>query len=248
MRIVAIGPFLSLCSFLAFAACSQPPLTTHSSTTTSRGQETDAPSGTAAAQQGAALVRLVNADPASTGMDIVWGNATFFSNVPYKATTPYREAPRGPAIFRLRMAGGTEDLSAANHELLIGRHYTLVALPKDMGGTRLTIMGDSLGLLEPGQARVRLINAATGVDDLALFIAGTPNRILHGISAAVTATSFVDMEGGTVEIRSPSRPAPTLVKALTVEENRLSTFIVVGTAGALDVVQIVDRTDGVDSE
>jgi hypothetical protein len=182
-------------------------------------------------------------------MDIIWGNDKFFSGVPYKRVTPYLEAPRGPAIFRLRAAGGTEDLSAANRELLIGRHYTLLALPTDNGGTRLAIVSDSLGLLEPGEARVRLINAATGVDDLDLFIAGTPNRILHGINArTVTATSFVDMEGGTVEIRSPGRPAPTLVKELTVEANRLSTFIVVGTAGALDVVQIVDDAAGPDSE
>jgi len=243
MRHVVIGTFLSLA--LWTAACKQPPLTTSSSvTTTSEGEETEAPSGARAAHQGSALVRLVNADPGGNGMDIIWGNDKFFSNVPYKSVTPYLEAPRGPAIFRLRAAGGSEDLSAGNRELLIGRHYTLVALPKDKGGTRLAILSDSLGLLEPGEARVRLINATTGVDDLDLFIAGTPNLILHGIDAGtVTATSFADIEGGTVEIRSPSRPAPTLVKAVKVEADRLSTFIVVGTASALDVVQIVDRTE-----
>jgi hypothetical protein len=247
MRHVVIGTFLLLA--LCTAACEQPPLTTTASTTASGGHETEAPSGIEAAQQGSALVRLVNADPGGTGVDIVWGGDTFFIRVPYKGVTPYLEAPRGPAHIRLRAGGSTEDLSAVNRELLIGRHYTLLALPKDTGGTRLAIVGDSLGLLEPGEARVRLINAATGVDDIDLFIAGTPNRILHGINArTVTATSFVDMEGGTVEIRSPNRPAPTLVDELTVEEDRLSTFIVVGSAGALDVVQIVDRTEGRDRE
>jgi hypothetical protein len=50
------------------------------------------------------------------------------------------------------------------------------------------------------------------------------------------------MEAGSVEIRSPNQPAPTLLNKLNVETDRLYTFIVLGEASALDLVQIVDRT------
>ncbi|MEO8049165.1 MAG: DUF4397 domain-containing protein [Acidobacteriota bacterium] len=216
---------------------------TPSVTSTSEGQKTQGQAGTTAAQNGDALVRLVNVDSRGSGVDIVWGDKKFFSGVAYKSTTPYKEAPRGTVQFKLRAAGGTEDLSAGHVELLPGRHYTLVAFPDQKGGTRLEILSDKLGLLDLGEARVRLINATTDVDDLDLFLAGTKNRILHGADSGRTAImSFADMMAGTVEIRSPSRPAPTLLAKLDVEADRLYTFIVVGSAGALDVVQTVDRT------
>lgn len=226
------------------AGCSTPISTSPSVTTTSEGQKTGAPAGTSAAQQGMALVRLVNADPAGKGVDIVWGNDTLFNNVSYKSITPYRESPRGTALFKLRAADGPENLSAGHTELLPGRHYTLVALPKKEGGARLSILVDNLGLLNPGEARVRLINATTDVDDLDLFVAGAKNHLLHGIDAGTaTSTSFAEMEAGTVEIRSPNRPSPTLVEKFKVDPDKLYTFIVTGTAKALDAVQIVDRTE-----
>jgi hypothetical protein len=241
MRHMSIGAFVS--AVLWTTGCT--PLTTDPSvTTTSEGEKTEAPAGKSAAQQGNALVRVVNANAEGKGLDIVWGSETLFGDVAYKSITAYVGVPRGLAQFKLRAAGGTEDLSAGHRELLSGRHYTLVALPKEKGDARLRFLSDNLGLLEPGETRVRLINATTDVNDLDLFIAGTPNRVLHGIDAgAVAATSFVDMEAGNVEIRSPTRPAPTLVAKLKVEGDRLYTFIVVGTASALDVVQIVDHTE-----
>ena len=227
------------------AGCTTSALTTSPSvTTTSEGRATEAEAGTSAALHGNALVRLVNADPGGKGVDILRDNEKLFSDVSYKSITAYSEAPRGRQPISLRWADGTENVSASHRELIPGRHYTLVALPKEMGGTRLAVFSDSLGLLEPGETRVRVINATTEVDDLDLFIAGTKNHLLHGIDAGTaTSTSFADMEPGSVEIRSPSQAAPTLVGKFEVEGDRFYTFIVTGTASNLDVVQIVDRTE-----
>jgi hypothetical protein len=131
-----------------------------------------------------------------------------------------------------------------NRELVPGRHYTLVALPRRKGGTRLAILSDWLGLIESGQTRVRLINATADVDDLDLFLAGTTNHVLHGVDVGRTTTSsFADMDAGMVEIRTPGHPAPTLLAKLNVESNRLYTFVVIGHSGALDLIEIVDRTE-----
>lgn len=226
------------------AGCANPVTNSPSVTTTSEGQTIGAPSGTAAAQQGNALVRLVNVDPEKKDVDVVGGGEKYFSAVSFKTVTAYVEIPRGLMQFKLRDAGSTEDLSANHQELMPGRRYTLIVLPRGKGDSRLMVLSDKLGLLDPGETRVRLINATTGVDDLDLFLAGTTNRILHGIDAGMkVTTSFADMEAGDVEIRSPSRPAPTLVTKVTVEPERLYTFIVIGSPGKLDVVRIVDHTE-----
>jgi hypothetical protein len=177
-------------------------------------------------------------------VDVIGGSAKYFSDVPFKTVTAYVAIPRGRMQFRLRAAGAEKDLAGNHQDLLPGRRYTLIAFPKEMGDARLMILSDKLGLLEPGETRVRLINATAGVDDLDLFLAGNTKRVLHGLDAGMgVTTSFADMAPGDVEIRSPSRPAPTLLEKISVESDRLYTFIVIGSAGNLDVVRIVDRTE-----
>ncbi|MEP6960573.1 MAG: DUF4397 domain-containing protein [Acidobacteriota bacterium] len=240
MRRAVFGVLLS--TALWTAGCSSSLTTEPSVTTSSDSATTKAPAGTIVAQEGNALVRLVNADPGSKGIDISWGDKNFFSDAAYKSITAYKEAPRGVAMFKLRVAGSPDNVSGDHQELLPGRHYTLIALPKEKGGARLSILNDNLGTLDPGITRVRLINATANVDDLDLFSEGTKNHILHGVDAGTKAVmSYADMEGGTVEIRSPNRPSPTLVGKFKVEANCLHTFIVIGAGTSLDVIQIVDR-------
>jgi hypothetical protein len=81
-----------------------------------------------------------------------------------------------------------------------------------------------LGALEPGQARVRLINATTDVDDLDLYIAGTKTRLQHGIDTSMV-TSVTDVDPGTLEIRPQNKPAPPQLSNLKVEADRFYTFM-----------------------
>lgn len=102
------------------------------------------------------------------------------------------------------------------------------------------MLSDNLGSLEPGQARVRLINATLGVGDVDLYLAGGKTRLQHGVDASVV-TSFTDVDPGLVEIRPQNKPGPPQLSNLKVEADRLYTFIVTGTPGALDLLQVVDR-------
>ncbi|MEO5926466.1 MAG: DUF4397 domain-containing protein [Bryobacteraceae bacterium] len=240
MRQLLFGGLFS--AALWTAGCTSGLTTDPSVTTSSDSATTKAPAGTTAAQDGNALVRLVNADPGGKGIDISWGDKNFFSDAAYKSITAYKEAPRGVAMFQLRVAGNPENVSGDHQELLPGRHYTLIALPKEKRGSRLSVLIDNLGALDPGITRVRLINATANVDDLDMFSEGTKNHIVHGVDAgAKVVMSYADMEGGTVEIRSPNGPSPTLVGKFNVDANCLHTFIVVGAVGSLDVIQVVDR-------
>jgi hypothetical protein len=101
-------------------------------------------------------------------------------------------------------------------------------------------MSDYLGALEPGQATVRLINAKTDAKDLDLYIQGTSARIGLGVHLHI-ANSFTVVKSGLLEIRQPGQPALQQLSNLKVEADRLSTHIVTGTAGHLDVVRVEDQ-------
>ena len=239
MRPVVLG---ALVSALFFTASCRPKTTESSVTTTSEGQLTEALPGKTAAALDTALVRFINADPAGKPLDVVTGKDVLFSAIAYKSITEYRLMPRGVTQFKLRSAGATEDMSSTRRELFPGRHYTLVALPDKKGPASLTSLSDNLGLLEPGQARVRLINGTSDVDDLDLFREGTKIRIAHGVDAGAT-TSFTDVAPGKVEVHQANRLPSMALSMLPIEADRLYTFIVLGKAASLDAVQVVDRME-----
>jgi hypothetical protein len=229
---------------LGLAGCgSTPPRTTGpSETTTSQGQEAQAVAGTTAARNADALIKFINADPEGKSMDIWSRDASVFSDVPYKTTTPYIEIPAGETRFELRENGRDEQLSANLRLLMFGRHYTLVALPRRDRTSKLALMIDNLGLLEPGNVRVRLINATADIDDLDLYIAGTKTRIQSGVDASMV-TSFADTAPGMLEIRRSNQPPIPALSKIQVEANRLYTFVVVGNAAALELLRIETRID-----
>jgi hypothetical protein len=100
-------------------------------------------------------------------------------------------------------------------------------------------MQDNLYLLEPGRARVRLVNATLDVDELDLYAVGSQKTVLHGVDPA-TATSFVDVDAGTFEVHPRGQLAPPQLANLPVEADRVYTFVVVGDAADLELVRIED--------
>jgi hypothetical protein len=230
----------ALAALILWTAGCTPRTTDPSTTTTSEGQKSQAPAGTTAARNDNALVRFINADPNAKGMDIWSSGVRTFSNVAYKMITPYVEMTAHAGQFQLREAGATQELAGNQREMFPGRHYTLVALPGQNHSSRLEVMSDYLGVLEPGQATVRLINATTDVKDLDLYIQGRGARIGHGVDLGI-ADSFTVVKPGMLEIRQPAKPALQQLSNLKVEADRLYTFIVTGRARRLDVFLVEDR-------
>jgi hypothetical protein len=89
---------------------------------------------------------------------------------------------------------------------------------------------------------VRLINATSGVNDLDLYMTGTDKKIEKGLDAA-EATSFVEVDPGTFEIRPAKQIAAPRLSKLQIDDGRLYTFVVVGKSGALDVVIVADQVN-----
>lgn len=227
--------------FVCIIGCS-PQTKERSVTTSSQGQKSEAPAGTAAARDDAALVRFINADAKAGRFDIWSGDMRTFSDIMYKAITPYVEVPAHAGRFVLRQAGGTKDVAVSLREVLPGRHYTLVALPRGDGSSRLVVIADYLAALEPGKATVRLVNASTDITDLDLYIAGSPTRIEHGVPPSVAASSAA-VKPVALDIRQEGQPAYQKLSNVRVEADRLYTFVVSGTPESPDLLQIVDRVE-----
>jgi hypothetical protein len=229
-----------LVTALWITGCSGPTSST-SITTTSEGEANRAGPGREAALNNAALVRFFNADSQRMQLSVFSQKKPVFSDIAFKSITPYKEVERGVSQFFLR-ADGPSDLAHARRELFPGRHYTLIALPSKKGEARIESFSDNLGQIDPGLARVRLINATTTFKDLDLFAQGTNSRILRG-SGSGDVVSFAEMYGGNVEIRANNKPAPRSLATLMVKPGKLYTFIAVDSGNALEVVQVVDQLE-----
>lgn len=231
-----------LASALWTAACSGPTSST-SFTTTSEGEANRAIPGREAALNNAALARFFNADSKRTSLSIYAQKKPVFSNIEFKKLTPYQEVDRGYTLFALRAPDQEKDLAAtARRELFPGRHYTLIALPNREGEPQLRSLSDNLGQIDPGLARVRLINATSTFKDLDLFVQGTNTRVLRG-SGSGDIVSFAEMYGGNVEIRAENTPMPRPLATLKVEPGKLYTFVAVDSGSALEVVQVIDQLE-----
>ena len=216
--------------------------TSASETVTSEGHKSAAPPGAAAAREDRALVRFINADPAGKTRELWSLDSRLFSDVPYRAVTPYVEVPTKVLQFRVRETGGSEDLVTNREELFAGRHYSLVAIPRKDGTSILLKISDELNQPKSGDAKIRLINATSAVENLDLYRAGSRRRIERGVDPD-GSTKFKAVHPGEYEIHPAKQPlAPRLMK-LPVEGGRFYTFVVVGTTGNLDVVRIEDKVN-----
>jgi hypothetical protein len=136
--------------------------TEQASSSTGGGTTSTAPSGEQAARHNMALVRFVNAT-AGQNVDLWFGDTKIFSNIAYKAATPYRETPSERHDFILEPAGTQPATNAGvkNSEGLSDHaHYTVVAMLDKDGKQKLDVINDKLAEPANGRAKIRVINAA----------------------------------------------------------------------------------------
>jgi hypothetical protein len=211
-----------------------------STTTTSTGQTSDAPSGKEVASQDRALVRFMNADPAGKPRELWIDNVRLFGDVEFRSITPYLQVPAKAVKAIVRERNGVDELASSRLEFFAGKHYTFVASPRKDGSSILLEIGDDLSTPKAGKAKVRVINASTDADDLDLFVAGTKNKVRQGVDPS-GKTSFAEVDPGALEIRSAQRPAPPRLSRLEVASGGFYTFIVVGDRTRLEVIKVEDQ-------
>lgn len=214
------------------AACN-PSKTRAPVTTTGNDGSSTSPAGTAAAQRGEALVRLVNALPTEPTVAVNSGDSALFANVKYKMVTEYRQVGDNTADFKLvtgSQTPGTQP-AAENHELLSnGGRYTAIALPeKDGSGANLKIVRDEI-VPGSGKAQVRVIHAAPGVGEMDVVLNGRNDPLFSGINYSTEAGfKEIDPVAGSVEIRDAgSHKRLVALKDVKFEAGKSYTIVIAG--------------------
>jgi len=232
---------------LAGAACGPSDENRATQTTTGEGTSS-APAGEQAAASDRALVRVANAIPGDRQADVVAGEQKAFTNVDYKAVTPYKQIHEERATLKL-LASGQEMAApmAENTEgLSAGDRYTVVAMPGGDGkAAELVVLNDDVTPPSEGKAKVRIIHASRDVGQVDVAMSGTQEPMFDGVNVAGSSGyKEVDPARGSLEVRAADKKAVlATVPGASFEPGKLYTVLVVGRADGTAKVEAVTVED-----
>jgi hypothetical protein len=202
-------------SVMLLTGCSKESNQTSPVASESGGAASKAPeSGQAAAKNDQALVRVIGAaDAAPT--EVIADKNEVFTRVEYKEVTPYKAIPANFDDFAVKQAGqdAATPLAENSESIMSGRHYSLVIFPdantaanaangKDKK-VALNVIADDLQQPSEGKARVRVINAAAGTDDIEVFLRGQKDALFDDVDfKEAIAYKEVDPVKTTIEWRT----------------------------------------------
>lgn len=149
-------------------------------------------SGDAAAKRGTSFVRFVNALPGSGDVVVTADQRDLFGGVGYQAVTPYIEMRDNISTFSLRAPGTSAELATNSETMTDGYRYTIVALSDEKGGASLRVLRDEL-VADSGKARLRMIHAAPGLEDVDFVAKGWKDPVFNNISYSAEA-GFKDVD------------------------------------------------------
>ena len=229
----------------AFAGClvlaCSPSKTKQPVETTTEGGKSVSPSGTTADKRGTTLVRVVNALPDKTHIDIAADEKVLFSDVGYQDVTDFQELRDNVARFTVRR-NGRDSVLAENREVVgDGARYTLVALPEAKGGILLRVLRDEL-VTDPAKTKLRVINAAAGMDNVDVLMKGAKDPLFSNVDSGIEAGyKEVTPATTTLVFRAPSG-RPLEVENVKREPGRAYTIVLTGAVGhKVDAVRFDDR-------
>jgi len=224
--------FVILTAMLA-AACSKSNLPTE---TTVNGATSTAPSTAAAKQEQKTLFRFINAT--QSPKDLYFQDLPAFTRIESGSVTPYAAlaSPRPEAHHELKLYNSSSDvgtpLGTNSEPETSGQRYTVLAL-NQRGKFTLTLIPDALKAPAAGKARLRLIHAAPGVDQLDVFPVGQTRGIFNGQSFG-RVTEYKDVTPGAAELavrKHGSKTDELNLDEVKLEAGKLYTVILLGGEG-----------------
>lgn len=189
----------------------------------------------ALAQPGSTFVRLAHLSPDTPDVDVYLasvGDPDLRFTVPgvgYGAVSDYRSLPAGTYTVAMREAGASADTPPVVSTTLTAdpdTAYTVAGTGRytDLG---LRVLADDLTMPGPGEARVRVVNAAASVASVDIGLTGG-----RGTEPVATGVGFADTTGyravpagpWTLRVSAPGRPA--VETAVSVGPNTVQTVLV----------------------
>ncbi len=189
----------------------------------------------APAQEGSAFVRLAHLSPDTPDVDVYLASVSdpdlrfTVPGVGYGAVSDYRALPVGSYTVAMREAGAPADTPPVISTTLTTTDdaaYTVAGTGRytDLG---LQVLTDDRTMPGPGQARVRVINAAASAASVDIGLAGAPGTqpIAADVEFAGT-TGYRAVPAGpwTLRVAAPGRPA--VDTPVSVDANSVQTVLV----------------------
>lgn len=202
---------------------------------------------------GQAMIRVVNADPGSKSVDIMADSANAFTAVDFKSVTEYQAVNDNFVTFEVHPGGaGADSMVAENREMLSdGDRYLLVVLPGDKAGDKpkLNVLDEPTDRGDSTRARVRVVNAARGVDEFDVFLPGQADPVFDDVDFQSEAGfKDLDPQTGALQIRAHDGPRILLdLPSRAWEAGRTYTIVVTNKSGsgnrqnALEAIVIEDE-------
>jgi hypothetical protein len=202
----AAGVFTSAIAAAAlFTACRDAQTDKDVTTRTSGGDAAVSMSGDSADKRGIALVRVVNAVPGQTRLVVRADRDHQLTAAEFKKVTEYQPIDRNWVTFEIGTSGDSAFTPlATNREMLTdGHRYTIVVMRDSAKNYETRVLRDEISD-DTTAARLRVVHAARGVDEVNLVQRGA-DTLIDGVNfASEGGFKTLNPWTGTLEIRSES--------------------------------------------
>lgn len=185
-----------------------------------------APASAEAKQADKALVRFVNATTSSK--DLAFGDTTPFTDIGARDITAYKELPAERHDFKVLAHDGQAVLATNSEGPSAGKHYTVVAVMGKDGKVSIDNISDDLTPPTAGQAKVRVINLAPGVENVDLYSNAAKDALISG-AGLDHATDFKEVDPARTALtvrHGMSKKNSVPVKDIKLQAGKLYTILV----------------------
>jgi len=237
-----------LVTLLLIVGCQQESTRNAPVRTSSPSGQSTAPQLAAAEQRKMALIRVVQAIPAGSTVDVFADDNKVFDALAYKTVTPYREIDGQRHTFHLRPAGMNQaaPLASSTEGMSVGSYYTVFATPGDGAAASLHVVSDTHSMPAAGKARVRLVHASSDAGQFDVYAVGRAKVLFDAVDfQAVTSHDEIDPFAGALELRPEGESNVMLsIPDVRLDAGKTYTIVVVGrvrTAPKLETFVIEDQ-------
>lgn len=188
-------------------------------------------------------VRVINASPGTPALNVTVDGTPLVTNVAYATASPYAVTAAGAHTATVQATSAPATTVLTGSVLFPpGGDATFVVFGTPTATVAITLQDANFAPQNPANARVRVVNAGTGVGAITTFVDGTltvgtlgnaTTSLYFELSAGTHAISFLDPTSTATLLQV--RPAPTLAAGHTY------TLLLIGTADALSYLLIQDR-------
>jgi hypothetical protein len=243
---------LLLTAVLLFvAACSSEPKQTQPVISKTDSGTSTAPPAKEVGQRNNALVRVINAAPGATSVDVFADDQKAFDSVSFKKVTPYKELSNARHTFRVRMTGTDSDQPIAENSegLAGGKHYTILIMPGTNDKTTVTVINDNITAPTSDKAEVRVIHAAPDTGEVDVVDKSANKKLFSGVNfERETSYTSIEPTKTTLEVRPQGQDNAVLrIPEANFEKGKYYTIVVTGQAKGtpkLEALMIEDQLAG----